>query len=368
MAYIGRGVDKISNIEVLDAITFTNSAGPYNVLQGGVAFVPIASNTLVISVDGIIQAPDTYTISAATITFTASMPSTSTMNFMYQIGVGVMTQPSDGSVTSAKIAALSVTTPKIADLNVTAGKLSTTQDLSTKTITLPTTVAGLGTGLTNSQLQNNTITINSTSVPLGGSIANVGEETFPNISSFLPSVITNAQTSIVLTGTNFVSIPHVEAISTTGSITPADSVTFTGVTSVTAVFTLPTDGTYYLRIENPNGLAMRTATASLTVSDDPIWVTGSGSLGTFAGASAISTINLVCTDAVSFAVTTSAVTAGLTFTTGVGTATITGTQTAHTVAATDSFSVTATDAQGQTAVRAFTISWSFGATGGMQFN
>ena len=85
MAYVGRGLDKISNIEVLDAITFTDSAGPYNVLQNGVAFVPIASNTLVISVDGIIQAPDTYTISAATITFTASMPSTSTMNFMYQI-------------------------------------------------------------------------------------------------------------------------------------------------------------------------------------------------------------------------------------------------------------------------------------------
>ena len=58
----------------------------------------------------------------------------------------------------------------------------------------------------------------------------------------------------------------------------------------------------------------------------------------------------------------------MTFTTGVGTATITGTQSAHTAAATDSFSVTATDAEGQTAVRAFTITWSFGATGGGQFN
>ena len=40
MAYIGRGVDKISNIEVLDAITFTNSAGPYNLLKDTVAFTP----------------------------------------------------------------------------------------------------------------------------------------------------------------------------------------------------------------------------------------------------------------------------------------------------------------------------------------
>ena len=125
---------------------------------------------------------------------------------------------------------------------------------------------------------------------------------------------------------------------------------------------------YYIRVELGTGLAVRTSTALLTVSDNPVWVTASGSLGTLSGAVAISTINLVCTDATSFAVTTGSVTAGLTFTTGVGTATITGTQTPHTTAATDSFSVTATDAEGQTAVRAFTISWSFGATGGGQFN
>jgi len=148
----------------------------------------------------------------------------------------------------------------------------------------------------------------------------------------------------------------------------ADSVSFTSATSITATFTLPVDGTYYVRVENNSGLAVRTSTASLTVSDNPAWVTAAGSLGTFAGDTSVGTINLVATDATSFAVTTSAVTAGLTFTTGVGTATITGTQTAHTTAATDSFSVTATDAEGQTAVRAFTISWSFGSTGGGQFN
>ena len=69
MAYIGRGVDKISNIEVLDAITFTNSAGPYNLLKDTVAFVPTSSNALVISIDGIVQSPSSYTVSAATITF-----------------------------------------------------------------------------------------------------------------------------------------------------------------------------------------------------------------------------------------------------------------------------------------------------------
>ena len=157
MAYIGRGVDKISNIEVLDAITFTDSAGPYNLLKDTVAFVPTAANALVISVDGVIQSPDSYTTSVATITFDSVMAASSTMDFMYQIGTGVITSPSDDSVTTAKLANLSVTAAKIAtdavetakikDLNVTVGKLPASVDLSTKTITLPASVSGLGTGI-----------------------------------------------------------------------------------------------------------------------------------------------------------------------------------------------------------------------------
>ena len=71
-------------------------------------------------------------------------------------------QLEDGLVTAAKLATdavetakvkdINITTAKITDLNVTAGKLAATQDLSTKTITLPASVAGLGTGITNAQL------------------------------------------------------------------------------------------------------------------------------------------------------------------------------------------------------------------------
>ena len=152
MAYIGRGLDKISNIELLDAITFTDSAGPYNITQSSTAFVPAASNALVISIDGVVQDPSSYSTSVATITFDSVMAATSTMNFMYQIGVGVITAPSDGSVTEAKIGTDAVTTDKIKDLNVTVGKLPASVDLSTKTITLPASVSGLGTGITNTQL------------------------------------------------------------------------------------------------------------------------------------------------------------------------------------------------------------------------
>ena len=104
MAYIGRGIDNISQIEVLDLITFTDSAGPYNILKGAVAFIPSTVNSLLIEVDGIIQAPASYTISGSTITFGASMPSTSTMNSMIHFGTGLITVPADGSVTTAKFA------------------------------------------------------------------------------------------------------------------------------------------------------------------------------------------------------------------------------------------------------------------------
>ena len=225
------------------------------------------------------------------------------------------------------------------------------------------------TSITNAKLANSSITINGSAVALGGTISDVGAETYPTVSSVSPTVITNAQTTVTITGTNFVSIPIVEAINTSGAITTADSVTYVSATSVQAALTLPVDGTYYLRVTNvTTGLSGRSGSAILNVSDEPAWVTAAGSLGTFSGSVAIATQTLTCTDAVSFTVSPSPIVAGITFTTGVGSCTITGTQTAHTSAATDSFTVTATDAEGQTSARAFSISWSFTIQQGGQFN
>ena len=104
MAYIGRGIDNISNASILDVITFTNSPGPYNLEQGSTAFTPISAQALVISIDGVIQSPSTYTIAAATITFDSSMSSASTNNFIVHNGVGLIVEPGDGTVTAAKLA------------------------------------------------------------------------------------------------------------------------------------------------------------------------------------------------------------------------------------------------------------------------
>ena len=202
----------------------------------------------------------------------------------------------------------------------------------------------------------------------GANLTNLPTETKPTITSISPSVITNAATAVTLTGTNYVSVPQVEAINSTGAIIAADSITYTSATTIVATFTLAVDGTYFLRVENNDGNAVRSSTALLTVSDEPAWVTAAGSLGSFAGASAIATQTLTCTDATSFAITSGAIATGLTFTTGVGSCTITGTQTQYTAAAISNFTVTATDAQAQTSDRAFSMSWTFGSTGSGGFN
>ena len=225
------------------------------------------------------------------------------------------------------------------------------------------------TSITNAKLVNDSITINGTEVLLGGTIADVGTETYPTVTGVSPTVITNAQTTVTITGTNFVSIPIVEAINTSGAITTADSVTYVSATSVQAALTLPVDGTYYLRVTNvTTGLSGRSGSALLNVSDAPAWVTASGSLGSFPGGDALPTQTLTCTDATSFAIQSGTLTAGLTLTTGVGSCTITGTQTAHTSAATDTFTIRATDAEAQTSDREFSISWSFTIGQGGQFN
>ena len=193
--------------------------------------------------------------------------------------------------------------------------------------------------------------------------------TFPTISSISPTVIENDATNVVITGTNFKDSstpPFVDAInSSTGAIVTANSVTFTSATSVTANFTLPVDGTYFLRLENNDGIACRSASAVLTVSDAPAWTTAAGNLGTV---SALGTINftVAATNATSFAVQSGALPGGASLNTSTGA--ITGTETGSTATTTFTFTIRATDAQGQTADRQFNIIISHGASGGGQFN
>jgi len=348
MAYIGQNLDRFSNVEKLDAITPATStgAGPYNLTKGGVAFTPSSADTMVVSIDGVIQYGN-FSVSGSTITFDAALADANTCNFIYHMGTGLLSTPVDNSVSTAKIVDSNITTAKIANDAVT-------------TVKIPNDA------ITNAKIANESITINGSAVALGGSVT-VGE-TKPTISSISPAVITNAQTAITISGGNFISVPQVEAINSTGAITSADSVSFTNASTIVATFTLPVDGTYFLRIENNDGNAVRSSSALLNVSDVPAWVTSAGSLGSFSGGDSIGTITLTATNSVSMAKTSGTLPGGITLNSGSGASTLTGTESGATSDTTYTFTITATDAEGQTAAREFTLTFNFGANNSGQFN
>ena len=217
--------------------------------------------------------------------------------------------------------------------------------------------------VTNAKIANESITINGSAVNLGGSVT-VGE-TKPTISSISPTVIENTQTSVTIAGTNFVSVPTVEAIGSTGAIVRADEVSFTSSTSIVAKFTLPIDGTYFVRVENNDGNAVRSSSALLTVSDAPAWTTSAGSLGSNAAGSSVS-YTVAATGATSFAIQSGSLPGGVSLNTSTGA--ITGTESGATAQTTYSFTIRATDAQGQTADRAFSITITVGINNSGQFN
>ena len=340
MAYIGQGLNRFSNVEKLDVITpaTATGAGPYNLTKASVAFVPSSADTMVVSINGVVQYGN-FTVSGSTITFSGALADADTCDFIYHMGTGLISTPGDGTVNTAQLASNSVTTAKINNSAVTDAKVNTVS-ASKLTGALPSIS--------------------------GANLTNLPAETKPTIGSISPTVIENNATAVTITGTNFISVPQVEAINSTGAIVAADSIVYTSGTQVIATFTLPVDGTYFIRIENNDGNAVRSSAALLTVSDAPAWTTSAGSI--YTGVSVVSTITLSATGATSFAVTTGSVPTGLTFTSGTGSCTIAGTQTEFSAAATKNFSITATDGEGQTAVRAFSMSFAFEMSGSGGFN
>ena len=238
------------------------------------------------------------------------------------------------------------------------------------TITVPTgaSIALPNTSVANAALQGSgQITINGSAVSLGGSVT-IATESRPTFSSITPSTIENTQTTCVIAGGSFVTVPLVTAInSSTGARVAADEVAFNSASQITVKFTLPVDGTYLLYIENPDGNAVQTS-AVLTVSDAPAWQTSAGSLGTFSAGSSFGTITLTATDSVSMAKVSGTFPGGMTLNSGTGSSTLTGTESGATAETTYSFTIRATDAQGQTADRAFTITVTVGINNSISFS
>tara|TARA_R100000406_G_scaffold33477_1_gene22013 strand:+ start:816 stop:1811 length:996 start_codon:yes stop_codon:yes gene_type:complete len=105
MAYIGKS-PQVGNYIKLDAIT-TSSTNTYNLLNGGVAFVPESALHMLVSLNGVIQEPLTaFSVSGSTITFLPSsgtLSSSDSIDFILVLGNTLdIGTPSDSTVTNAK--------------------------------------------------------------------------------------------------------------------------------------------------------------------------------------------------------------------------------------------------------------------------
>ena len=199
------------------------------------------------------------------------------------------------------------------------------------------------------------------------------QETKPTVANVSQTIAPATATTISITGTNFVSIPQVEFIKTDGSVTVANTISFTNSTTLSVNVTLAT-GNYYVRVENPDGNAGRSSSNIITASTAPTWTTAAGSLGTIAGdfSGTVATVAGTSDSAVTYSETTSVLTnaaqANCALNSSTGVITTTDFGGASTTATTYNFTLRITDAEGQTADRAFSLTSSFGATGGGQFN
>ena len=195
-------------------------------------------------------------------------------------------------------------------------------------------------------------------------------ETKPTVAEVSQTIAPATATTINITGTNFVSIPQVEFVKTDGSVTVANTVSFTNSTTLSVNVTLAT-GNYFVRVENPDGNAGRSTNNILTASTAPSFSTAAGSLGTFAGnfSGTLATIAGSSDSAITFSeVGSNLATANVTLNSSTGALETTDFGGSSTTATLTNFTIRITDAENQTTDRAFSFTSSYGATGGAQFN
>ena len=222
------------------------------------------------------------------------------------------------------------------------------------------------TTIANAKLVNSSITVNGQTIALGASgTIDTGEGDLPTISTSSLIAEPTTDTTLTINGTNYVSIPKVELVKTTGAITTAPTVTFDSATQLQ--FTTGSGlaaGTYYVRVINPDGGTVTTSSAILTISAAPAWVTSAGSLGSVAGGGSVN-FTVDATDATSYAKTVGTFPGGVTLNSGTGV--ISGTETGSTSTTTYTFTIRATDAEAQTSDREFSITISHGLSQGFMF-
>jgi hypothetical protein len=123
MPYIGKSPVS-GGFHKLDALTASATA-TYALTLGSAAYFPETANQLLVSLNGVIQAPqDSFTVSGSNLVFDTALTASDSIDFVVALGDVLAVQTvTDGAITANKIGTDAVTTDKIQDGAVTAAKM-----------------------------------------------------------------------------------------------------------------------------------------------------------------------------------------------------------------------------------------------------
>ncbi len=104
--YIGKQ-PVVGNFQVCDSISVVNGQAAYTMQVGGSDVEPESPNHMLVSLNGVLQAPtSSFTVSGATLTFASNLATNDSIDFVMLLGnVLDIGTPSDGVITEPKLAA-----------------------------------------------------------------------------------------------------------------------------------------------------------------------------------------------------------------------------------------------------------------------
>jgi len=114
MPFLGKSPSDGNHNVLLDAIT-TSATATYNLTKDSVAYTPVSAQSLMVSLNGVTQAPiAAYTVSGSTIVFASALTSNDVIDYIICFeGPKVNPNIDDGSITTAMIADNAITSAKI---------------------------------------------------------------------------------------------------------------------------------------------------------------------------------------------------------------------------------------------------------------
>jgi hypothetical protein len=258
MAYIGRE-PQIGNFQICDAISTVNNQAAYTMQVSSVDVLPESANHMIVSLNGVIQKPNSsYTVSGATITFASNLVTGDVINFIQILGsvldLGV---PSDDTVTAAKLSSNAVTTAKILDANVTTAKITD------NAITLAKLASGTDGNIISYDTSGNPVAVATGND--GQVLTSAGAGAVPTFETLPVSGITVAdqwRLTTSFTGDASPIATNLERVDTSGW-----GILGTGMSQSSGIFTFPSTGIWFVkfRINNVYNGENRYATASIQV-------------------------------------------------------------------------------------------------------